>query len=350
MAGVYANGFDDLTTAQLTREVTQTISGGGAAIAITSAAARNGTSGLRFTHGNVGNYGLIRLSVPNQTTYTQGSSIMLQSLPPSGGYETVHAFCDTGTIQVDVRVLTTGALEATRNGTVLGTSTNTLLAGSKYYLESQVKVDPTTGTVTLQVNGVAWLTLTGQNTRATSTAQINQMQVNGVQNGLGPANYVDYDDWYVNDTTGSANTGFEGDSKVVSAYPTGAGSHTQFTPNPGTNANYQNVNEATSDDGTTYNSSATVGQIDSFPVTQLPAGTTVHFLVMVLVASKNDANARTLAWFVRQAGVDYANANTFAPSQGSWGNFVQVYDVDPTGAAWTLANANGDEYGYKEIA
>src|SRR6185312_17491478 len=79
---------------------------------------------------------------PNKTTAFVGFHLNLGS---SFGASTVFSFRDAGTVQVDLRVTVTGALQITRNGTVLGTSTNLLAGNTWYWIEFKATIDSSAG-------------------------------------------------------------------------------------------------------------------------------------------------------------------------------------------------------------
>jgi hypothetical protein len=156
------------------------------------------------------------------------------------------------------------------------------------------------------------------------------------------------DDTYLLDTTGSApqNT-FLGPSRIVTPVPTGAGSHTQWTPT-GAASNFQCVNEAPPDGDTTYVADSTPGDLDSYVFGQADGGATIFAVQTNLYARKDDANTRQIATLVRQGGVDFVGT-TFTEA-ASYSDFTQIYNQDPTGTNWTPAVFNADEFGVKEIA
>lgn len=248
--------------------------------------------------------------------------------------------------QVDLRLTAAGALQVTRNGTVLGTSSAALLVPSTFYhIQFKVTINATTGTYAVRLNGLAPTGLpdaTGQNTKAqtASTADTVRFRSPGGVN-------LTACDFYICDLTGTSNNDFPGDVRGVALLPTGAGNYTQWTPLSG--ANYTNVDESSFNSDTDYNSSGTVNQIDSYTMGDLASGYSVVAVQTVLGARKDDAGSRIIAPVLRQGATDYVGNN--ANLLDSYTFFTQPLDKDPTdNAAWTAAKVNSIELGAKVIS
>lgn len=341
MAARDCENFDWCATADLGKKYTVVNSG---SVSVASAAARHGSGGLRL---NPSGSGAIQRALDNQATWILGFSYRFSVLPSSGRIHTLCALMDSSTIQIDVRLLPSGQLQVTRNGTVLGTTTATLLANAQYQIELKATVNNSTGIVVLRQSETELLNLSGQDTQATANSFASIIQLGGGNGGAGtPSSNDDFDDWYILDGSGSTLNDFLGDRKVTISRPTGAGNYAQFTPSAG--ANYQNVDDPTPDGGATKNTSGTPGNIDSFPVDAITAAS-VDFAMVQAIADKSDTGTRTLATFIRQSATDYAGTAQ-ALTQGAWLPVSQVYATCPDGTSWTATKLNAMEFGYKEVA
>src|SRR5262249_39117493 len=120
-----------------------------------------------------------------------------------------------------------------------------------------------------------------------------------------------------------------------------------WTPNGAAN-NWDCVDDTATDDDSTYISDSTVGHIDTYATADVDAGATVYGVQVNLYARKDDAATRQIAPVIRQAGTNYVGNTATLGSTYSF--YSQLYDQDPTAAAWTAATFNGDEFGVKEIA
>jgi hypothetical protein len=339
--------FDYLVTADLVNRFTSlsattpTVSAGNG---------RNATASLRMD-----NY--IRgwnLTLDAQATWIVGFAFKFSVLP-GGTQRAILTFFDTAVQHVFFALKTDGTIEARMGagaGTLLGTSTNVFATNTFYYLEFKVTISDTVGVVALRVNGVvdATLNLTGQDTRnaGNSTANVITYGLNS-----STASTIDMDDMYILDgTVGDAdqpNNDFLGDVRVEALLPSGAGNYAQFTPSAG--SNYQNVDDAAPDGDTTYNSSATTNQLDTFAMGNLATATgVVHGVELINSARKTDAGSSILAPVLRISATDYVGADD-SLGTGYTYQSDQTYDVSPaTGLPFTISEVNAFEVGYKKTS
>ena len=264
----------------------------------------------------------------------------------------VFAFRDSGTVQVDLRMTTTGALQVTRNGTVLATTSNTISAGQWYYVEFQVTINSSAGSFTLQITtpgGIAstWASGSGVNTQSTGNASTNEIAFIGYANN---SNDTYIDDLYCLNTSGSVNNTFLGDSRIVTNLPNADGASTQWTPSTGS-THYNLVNEANPNDDTNYVNSATAGQLDLYKYPSISISGAIAGVQITMCARKDDAGARTVSAEYRSAGgTNYAGGSSFNPTPG-YLMYRQVYDTDPaTGSQWTLSGVNNGQFGVNCVA
>lgn len=225
------------------------------------------------------------------------------------------------------------------DGTLLATSTSTYSTGGAWrYVEISATVADSGGTVTVNIDSVTQMTYTGD-TRNGATAQVDAItMISTTGQGV--------DDFYLCDGTGSAPyNSFLGDVRVQQLVPNAAGTYSQLTPT-GSATNWQNVDEVPSS-ATDYNGSATIGQRDTYNMTNLATTSGQAYAVRVIAfAHKSDAGAAGFKLIQRLSGgterLDTAaslssTANT--PIDGS----LQV--VDPSNAAWTISSVNAAEFG-----
>jgi hypothetical protein len=161
---------------------------------------------------------------------------------------------------------------------------------------------------------------------------------------------VDYDDLYVLDGSGPApRNDFLGDCRVDVRLPTAQGNSHAWTPTPVVD-NALNVDDPAPDDETTYNATTTVGATDTLVVQDAAvAGGTLFAVQLSLNQRKTDAGTCTIAPVVRHAGVDYPGAGLNPGTTYVYG--VTPYNTNPgTAAAWTEADFNAAEFGYKRTA
>lgn len=228
-------------------------------------------------------------------------------------------------------------------GTLVGTGTAVLNSTTWAYIEVGCVCSATVGTITVKVNGLTDISVTGVNTGTLGVRKIvscGDYWNNGAYQRC---------DLYVCDGTGPAPTNtFLGDCVVETIYPTGAGAETQWTPSAG--ANWQNVDETPPNDDTDYNKSNTVGQVDTFAMSNLATASGLIYGVQYLeYARKDNAGTRLIAPVARIGGTDYAGSDVALGSDYSYGR--EVKELSPaTAAAWTISEINAMEYGIKVVA
>ncbi len=292
-----------------------------------SAARNSGANGFAWRCSAVGNVGVVAAS---------GGSIV---------------FADAGNSQFGLFFNSAGGVAVTRPAaintqgpTVLGTSAGGLfLSNVWYFIEVEWLISATVGTVTVKVNGVAVLTLTGLNNKAfAGSANCSQfIFVQPLQAGAGAgAHNQDIDDYYEADTAAAIGVG------TISTLRTASDSAVAFTPSSGAN-NYSRVNEALADGDTTYNSGSVVGDRDLFGMDNLgSAPATIYGVQQVDFARETDAAVRTIYQQLKSGGTtDDGAARTLT---ASYTRHERMSVVDPnTAAAWAAAAVDALEKGYK---
>lgn len=273
----------------------------------------------------------------------EGGMCFSRKVTPFSSDAVICEFVDVSTVQVGIYRTSLDKIQARRGATVLGTSTLSLNSAVNH-IEIKVKIHGSTGTVEVRVNGDVYLVLTGLNTSASGNAYFTKV----VHTGSPPSATDALDDLVIWDTTGGVNNDFLGDVRVSASFPTGAGNYTQWTPSTG--SNWQNVDDASPNDDTDYNSDSTPGHIDTFAMTDLPAAAVaVKAVKYVVYARKDDAGVRQIAPLARIAGADYVGTTVSLGT--SYGVLEEIHDTSPaTAVAWTVSEVNALEFGYKEIA
>lgn len=337
MAMQFMDGFDYLTIANLSLKwdnspagwsLVTGVYGAGKAAAIGSGSALTKTLASNFATGMV--------AFHMQT----GASLSAQ---------VIFAWRDAGTIQVDLRMDGTGAFFFTRNGTAIGsTSTFRASLNTWYWIEAQVTIDPSAGVANLYVNATSVLAGSSLNTKSSANSFFNQLGVLGNNNG---DNAV-IDSFHFWDSTAGDVTAFPyGEHEIDTQLANAVGSNAAWTKGGTINAqNYLQVNEANEDGDTTYVSSATPGQIDSYGFANLrPTSGSIGTIAVNTIDRDDDATPRTFDHFVKSSAAT-ALSSPITPS-ATYQNHQRFFGTDPnTSAAWTVAGRNAAEFGMKEIS
>lgn len=305
-------------------------------VAIQSAAGRSGGNSLRIT---------VQASEATQNIGSNVGSLNVAfgwnpSALASPGAAGVLQFLDAGTCQIEIKVLADGTVQALRGsgGTLLGASSpGAIAAGAYQHVEVSVTISATVGTVDVWVNTTNHvLSLTGQNTKNTANSTVSGFEILGPWTATHDFCDIIWKDSRINDR------------RVECFVPTGAGSHTDWTPSTG--ANWQNVDEVPPNDDTDFNSSTTVGNIDSFAHGALTAAPLSIDAVIVQVRARNTTTGSgSVAPFLRSVTTD--SPGTGVGLNTTYQDIAHgVYTTDPaTSAAWANAAAvNAAEIGYKK--
>lgn len=304
-------------------------------------------------------YGRLYKILPSvQTSFVAGFATKYSQQPGIGSSGCLYTFTTlAGTDILRVFVYPNGSL-AFRNsaGSDLAVSAAGLINPNAWeQLECKVLVNGASGSVTMHLNGVEVIAATTVNIGSTGISYMGPLATSNdgwksSENGAVGITIM-YDDVWLADTATGDIKDFIGDAHVETLYPNGDGSHSDWTPNSGS-AHYSRVNEHSAapypDDDTSYVSTATVNNIDSWAYDDLSiVSGTVYGLQTNLYARKTDANLRQLKPVVVRSATTYVGSVTQTLASG-YVDSTEIYEEDPsTSAAWTVTNVNAAEFGVK---
>jgi len=352
MALLWMDSFDHYATADLVDKYGATGSSiGGSSQTIGSGNGRRGSNGLLARFGS----GISR-SFPAASTVIAGFAVRHKDVAA----RVFLTLGETGADHISLRLNADGSIAILRNtgsassfgfnnnGTVVATTAAGLVTATTYnQLQLKVIIHSTTGLAELRLNGTTTPVATfSGNTRNGGTGNATFLNV-GVSDGTSTG--ADYDDWWICDGTGPAPTNdYLGDCRVDPRFPTAAGALTQWTPSAG--ANWQTVDDAAPNDDTDYNSATTVGLEDTFTVQDAPVpGATLYGAQVNINVKKLDAGVCEIAPVTRVGGTSYLGTSLNPGTVYSY--FTDVRATNPaTGLAWTEAEFNAAEFGYRKTA
>jgi len=249
-------------------------------------------------------------------------------------------FYDGATEQFNV-TFTPGAGTATvsvyRGATLLGTSSPFYAAYSSWhYIEIGALLSETVGTVTVRVDEVEQLALTGVNNSAAATTNVS------VVGWTAGGAVACIDDLYFLTDQGARNNTFLGEVRHQCLFVTADGSVNDWTASAG--ARYECVDENPSS-MSEYIYDSTPGNIQLFAMQDIVdspdlfPSITVKFSVL-----KDDTSLREVASKLKSGATTVTGTTFLVSSQVDW--VRQVYETDPdTSAAWTEAGINAIEAG-----
>lgn len=341
----FLDSFDDRTTTDLLIRYPLYVSDPDFVPTITSSAGRNGTNGIRITRSaGTSSGGLsIGVTVPTAARYTFAFARRWSTLPPATHYRPIASFRDSGTSQCELRLYADGTLRMFRGTTQItgAISSSLIVANVMNHFELQVTCHNTTGAAELRLNGtVVAFAVTNVNTRNGTNNQINEVLFRCDNSSTsGDVSFVDdSDDWMIHDSAT-----FAGDCRVGLLRPDGAGTYSEWTPT-GAATLWEAVDDTTPDGDSTFSSSASIGQKETFSFQNLPPSAVIKYVQDVWNIKKTDAGTRTLAPRIKSGATEQLGTN-LSPTT-SYSFFAQMNNLDPaTGVTWTAAGFNNAERG-----
>jgi len=261
--------------------------------------------------------------------------------------EVILGFYDTGTIQCSLRLNLDGTLQVLQGLSTAvtdGLSINTINADTWYFIEMKVTIANSigAGTCVVKVNGTTWITVaTSQDLQATANATFNTIRL-GKLTGNSATSFRFTDFYLTDDTT------FLGDSTIDTLFVTGDGTTQNFSTTG--SPHWQQVDDVTSDDDSTYVSSSVVNDIELFALGNLAVTPdTIHAFSPWNLVRKTDGGAKQSAGAVRSGTTNYVQATYDVTDTYKYDMPILATDPD-TAAAWTTSGVNAVEIGLKVIA
>jgi hypothetical protein len=212
-----------------------------------------------------------------------------------------------------------------------------------YHIGIDFFLDNSTGTVDLYLDGGLVDSFAGDTIRTSASADIE-----GVTFVNTATRDFDIDDFYLGDNSGSGLTAQFGDAVIEPLSPDGAGLTTDFTPSAG--ANFENVDDTTYDEDTTYNSTTSAGASDTFTLASpswATAGTIAAVQTVVRHRKATQGN-RTIRSKLAFAGSP--TLESFGAEAGVAADYYNVFDIfteAPGGSSWTFSDLANLQMGYE---
>jgi hypothetical protein len=156
-----------------------------------------------------------------------------------------------------------------------------------------------------------------------------------------------FDDLYVCDGSGSARNTFLGIQRVENLLMVpGAGAHQGWTPVPPSDHG-ANVDEATPDDDTTYNSASAAAQ-DSYLHAAVTLTGAINGVQVNPSWKKTDAGTCTARTLVRVGSTSYPGATQLPLT--TYSVMPEVHEVNPaSGLDWIAGTVNAAEFGVERL-
>lgn len=250
-------------------------------------------------------------------------------------------FLDGASSQVRIDISeSANTITALRGGTVnIGSVSVNILLNTWYYIEVEVTISTTVGTVKVWVDNTLVMNLSGVNTQATANPTSN-----GTTFANSLINFLYLDELYLSNGAGGVNVGRLGPRRVLDASLNGDGALADWTPSTGVN-HFALVDEKppnTSD----WNETDVVNDIDTYTIAALTGAViaSVNGVQVSYFAQETGLTPRQIQGVVRIGGVNFNSSSLDLLS----GYFYRYYVLDENpdiAAPWTQATVESTEYG-----
>lgn len=249
----------------------------------------------------------------------------------------------SGVFSIILLMTDTGKLEVRSGsfaGTLLGDSgSNVLDLNALYHIEMKVGLHASTGTVTVRVNGVDWITATAKNTISGTSISRLQLLHNAGATGGGGENHRHYmTDVFVWDGAGAQNNDFLGGCNVITLFPSADTADADWTKSTGV-VGFSIIDNMppTAD----YLEAPNVADLSIFDLTDLPhTSFSVKGVQAQVFAQKTIAGAVGLEFGIDSNNVlGLSAAIDLTQSQYLYKDHVRELNPD-TGALFTPAEIN----------
>jgi len=260
----------------------------------------------------------------------------------TGSDGTLGGFFDEATVGIVWMRPDSNGIQIYRGSSTLHTTvTNVLTVDEWAYWELYVKINNTTGEITLKKNGSTVYT-------DTTDTYVASYYFNSVRFEGSAYHYGYYDDIYICSSSGTVNNTYLGDIRVDALVPSGNGNSSQLTGSDADSTdNYLHVDEVTQDGDTSYVEHATSGNKDTYAYDNLAVSPgTIHGISVATYAKKTDTAAKSFRRVLRSGGTDYTGSDV---SLGTGYVFTEeIFETDPdTASAWTESGVNAMEVGFE---
>lgn len=276
----------------------------------------------------------------SRTSTLNGTSTALRGLLTvyDGQYPVMAFYLNaSGTISVLGNLYGSGS-------TLLGNSITAVQSDTWVYLEFKWLI-AASGTITIRANGTTVFSFSGD-TRGvnaggwTFTTKWNSVLVFGMGANTNSSHTQRMCDFYLCDLTGTYNNDFLGDVTINYIVPNAVGNAAVWTPSAGNN--WDDQEEVPPDSDTTYVSTTTVGNRDSYNYQAVTADPLA--IQICMFARAEVIGGVQITPGSRIAGVDY-DYQEFGIGDVAYTYYLQPLDTSPASTVqWTKAEIDATEF------
>ncbi len=274
---------------------------------------------------------------------------------PTGNYVQLCEFYEGTTSHVELCFeATNNAFTVRRNGTVIATSANNQwnTASGWRYVRVRVKIHDSTGTFTMDQDGVSVFAVTGADTQNGGTGIIDRIyfgQTAAVNNSNCRVFDVRLQDIAICSVTGNVPNDLHTGGRVRLLSPSANGDTNNGTPSAG--SAYQCVDEIPNNGNTDYVGIAASGDLELYALDNLPlAPSVVYGVASNNIVNKDDAGAANVAAIIKTNSTVYVGSDVSIPSS-TYIKAGAVWDLNPnTSVAFTGTEINALQGGLKRTS
>lgn len=227
------------------------------------------------------------------------------------------------------------------SGSVIGTAPAATVPASAWsYVELKATIADL-GAVTVRVNGVAVITVTNVDVKASISTGANTIRIGN----LGAGTIVD--DVYICDGTGTYNNDFVGEIQVEHLRPASDDTAQWVGSDGNSTNNWDLVDEVGAYNGADYVGSSTVGQRDLYVPTASSRGTSspVAGVIVTAVTMKTDSGTRTAKLAVKEGAGGTVRYGSDTGLATSFGEIRSVFERKGDSSQFTVADVNALRFG-----
>ena len=326
---------------------------------------RTGNGAIRFHSTSVSRSRNLSLTLPSTYTELYGgfgfywdSTTALVESNASNSCPLLNILSSTGVVQVSIGIdKTSNVLTAFRgavdSNVLLGSGGTGIASDGWHYVEWRLVISDTVGVVGLKLDGTTELSLTNQDTNNAGGGDIKTLKFGQpTSDAVSPGVVADFyfDDFIINDTTGTVSNSWPNGAGVEMLVPSADGNYTAWTSTGGA-VDYTEIDDVTTygnlpDDDTTTILSGTLNQRTSVALSNTVQVGQVEAVMLCTYAKNSAAGADEMAQGVRISTTDYDSA-TFIPAT-SYGWQKNILTLSPaTSARWTTAEIDAMEMGWR---
>lgn len=281
----------------------------------------------------------------NQTSFAIGFAFKYENLAGAalafGADSTLISLMDAATLHLGLFLHSDGRLQVKRSTTALATTAGAVITTDTWHsIEIIGTIDDAAGVVSVYVDNVQVINISGVDTRNAGNAYINRVRLS-CPDGSGSTGISHHDDFYVASTTTRI-----GECRIKTIRPNADTAEKDFARSAGSD-NFALVNETVVDGDTTYVQASTSGDLDLYELGDVGvASATIHCVQPVVFAKKTDVSARSLHLPINTGGTQSDGASTALLT--AYDHISRPLAVNPvTTAAWTLSEVDALQAGLK---